>query len=161
MASRDVLPLTKGTGSQILNGPSPSTRARARERQAHYDQSRKEDRQAPEVGRKSQGSPWRRQFCKNGRILPCGEEDRHFRRKEQQVQRCRGWTKWGLYRPMEWLQVPILRTRVRIQSEAKQEPGNSFPRSPSRAEMPPFLKGQEPKGLPDTKQEDLQIQQQL
>lgn len=45
--------------------------------------------------------------------------------------------------------VPISGTRVRTQAEAKQEPGNSFPRSPSPAEMPPFLKGQEPKGLPD------------
>lgn len=121
----------------------------------------REERQALEVGRKSQGSPWRRQFCKKGRILPWREGDRHFRRKEQQVRRCREWTKWGLYRPLEWLQVPILGTRVRIQSEAKQKPGNSFPRSPSPAEMPPFLKGQGPKDLPDFKQEDLQIQQQL
>lgn len=72
----------------------------------------------------------------------------------------RGWTV-GLYKAHGVATIAHCGDRVRVWSEAKQKPGNSSPRSPSPAEMPPFLKDQGPKGLPDVEQEDTQVQWQL
>ena len=73
------------------------------------------------------------------------------------MQWCRGWTV-GLYKAHGVATIAHCGDGVRIWSEAKQKPGNSSPRSPSPAEMPPFLKDQESKGLPDVEQEDTQVQ---
>lgn len=118
----------------------------------------REERQAPEVGRKSPGLHGGGSFA---RMIGSFHTERGAEILGGRNSRCGGaedGQNGGSVQAHGVATSAYLEDRFRTQSEAKQELGNSFPRSPSPNEMPSFLKGQGPKGLPNIKQEDLQIQ---